>query len=241
MSSAATTARMQLLEFDSGFFGFPIARIDASALEAGDVDGWCRERGVRCAYLLVDANDSLTTRLAADRAFRAVDIRVTLTATREPRPPRFGGVVRPAAAEDILALQTIAREAHRASRFYADGQFEWQRCNDLFAYWIERSCQDWADQVFVFDHEGDASGYVTLHRRPDKGEIGLVGVHERARGRGGASALLSGARNWFASEGCSPVTVVTQGGNRAALALYQDAGFDVTNIQIWYHRWFAVE
>lgn len=229
---------MRLLEWDSAFFGFAVARIDTAALATGDVGGWCRDRAVRCAYLLVDAGDSRSMRLAAEQDFRAVDVRVTLSAAREPRPTTFDGVVRAAVEADIPALRAIAREAHRDSRFYADGRFDRARCDDLFAYWIEHSCRGWADRVFVFDHDGHAGGYVTLHDRGGRGEIGLVGVHQNARGRGGASALLAMARQSFASAGRNVITVVTQGGNRAALRLYRSAGFDLSELQVWYHRWF---
>ena len=238
MADRGTTKSMRVLEWDSDFFAFPIARIEPAALMAGGVAEWCRERGIRCAYLLVDAGDALSLRLAGESEFRTVDVRVTLTAAREGRPLTFDGVVRPANESDVPALVAIARSAHRDSRFYADGHFDSARCDDLFAHWIERSCRGWADHVLVFDAAGHAAGYVTLHARGERAEIGLVGVHEHARGRGGASALLADARRWCASRALTPVTVVTQGGNRGALGLYQAAGFDVTHIEVWYHRWF---
>lgn len=239
MSGAASAPPMRLLEWDSGFFGFPIARVEPAALAAGGIERWCRKRDVACAYLLVDAGDHASMRLAATQQFRAVAIRLTLTATREPRPPKFQGTVRRATAGDIPVLRAIAAQAHRDSRFYADGRFDRVRCDELFAYWIQHSCQGWASHVIVFDHQGEASGYVTVHDRGRHADIGLVGVHEGARGLGGAAAMLAACRQWCAVRELSPLTVVTQGSNRAALALYASAGFDVTHLQLWYHRWFT--
>ena len=240
ISDRPTAGSIRQLEWDSDFFGFPIARVEPAAVVAGGVAEWCRAHGIRCAYLLVDADDASTLRLAGESGFRTVDVRVTLTAARDGRPTTFAGMVRPAAESDVPALAAIARTAHHDSRFYADGHFDSIRCDDMFAHWIERSCRGWADQVFVFDAAGRAGGYVTLHRRGQSGEIGLVGVHEHARGRGGASALLAHARQWFLSQALTPITVVTQGGNRGALGLYQAAGFAVTRIQVWCHQWFQV-
>ena len=230
---------MRVLDWDSDFFGVPIARIEPAALAAGGVAEWCAERRIRCAYLLVDAGDAASLRLAGENGFRTVDVRVTLTAARGGKPLKFDGVVRPATDADVPALAAIARAAHRDSRFYADGQFDSARCDDLFAHWIERSCSGWADQVLVFEAGGRAAGYLTLHARGQRGEIGLVAVHEQSRGQGGASALLAHARRWFEARALTPVTVVTQGGNRGALGLYSAAGFDVTHIQVWHHRWFS--
>ncbi|HET9705792.1 MAG TPA: GNAT family N-acetyltransferase [Vicinamibacterales bacterium] len=233
--TAGATSGIRLLDWDSEFFGFPIARIEPDSVVAGVA--WCLERGVRCAYLLADADDSPTLQAAAAAGFRAVDVRVTLTAVRAPRQPAGGGA-RPAVAADIPSLTAIARHAHTDSRFYADGGFDRARCDDLFATWIEQSCLGWADHVVVYDDGRGAAGYVTVHDRAGRGEIGLVAVHERARGRGAGRAMIAVARAWCELRRLSPITVVTQGGNRAALAFYQTNGFDVTALQIWYHRWF---
>jgi len=238
---------MRVLEWDSAFFGFPIARIEPAAIGAAEFESWRTQFDIRCAYLLIGAADHASARTAAENGFRAVAVRVTLTAGEEekgsgphsrPAPGMIGARSRQCAAGDVDALKAIARSSHYDSRFYADGQFDRARCDDLFAHWIERSCGGWADRVFVFDHDGRAAGYVTVHRHGDAAQIGLVGVHERARGRGAASALVAEARRWCDAEGLRPLTVVTQGGNAAALALYQAAGFDVTTVALWYHRWF---
>ena len=71
------------------------------------------------------------------------------------------------------------------------------------------------------------------------GEIALVGVQARARGRGIGQALLQAARTWFEENGLRAIRVATQGRNLAAQRLYQRNGFRTETVQLYYHRWFG--
>jgi ribosomal protein S18 acetylase RimI-like enzyme len=68
--------------------------------------------------------------------------------------------------------------------------------------------------------------------------MALVAVGARFQGRGLGSELVHAALHWFARQGVSHVSVVTQGRNSAAQALYQRCGFRTAATQWFYHRWF---
>lgn len=232
------------LDWDSTFFGRTIARIEPRALlqDGATVDAWCRRVHVNCAYMLADADDQAAIDAAQAFEFRLIDVRVTLE-TGLPAVPAaatpVGEVrVRPAAPSDLDALKRIARVSHRNTRFYVDDRFDRARCDELYEVWITKSCGGWADAVVVADIAGTAAGYLTCHRRPDGGEIGLVGVDPDRRGAGAGAAMTADALRWFASQGISRVSVVTQGRNTAGLRMYQKAGFAVRSIQLWYHKWW---
>jgi len=233
----------RVLDWDSAFFGRRIARIDARALVANaeEVSGWCQRSGVECACLLVDAADEAGIVAAHEQQFRLVDLRLTLV---RPLPPpaaasssRHDVHIRPVVPSDLDALRAIARISHRDTRFYVDAHFDRTRCDDLYDLWITKSCQGWADAVFVADIGGTVAGYVTCHRRADGGEIGLVGVDPSVRRVGAAVAMTDAALRWFESVGFGQVRVVTQGRNAPALGLYQKAGFAVQSIEFSYHKW----
>lgn len=232
----------QILDWDSAFFARRIGRVDPPALADANVDeteAWLRQEKVECVYLLVPAGDQAGIARAGQRGFGLVDVRITLetvvtAACDDPAP----GGVRDAAAGDVEALQAIARHSHEDARFYADPRFDRERCGDLYAEWIAASCRGWSDHVFVADEGRGALGYVTMHLRNGRSEMGLVGVAEAARGRGVASRLVAAARQWTTERATERLAVVTQGRNRAALSFYQSAGFRVTDIGLWYHRWF---
>lgn len=229
------------LEWDSNFFGFPIARLQSHCLSAEilrECLSWCRAHRVRCLYFLANSDHQLTVDLAVANGFRLVDLRLTL----ECRPARLTGGslrVREWCVSDLATLRRIAGEAHRESRFYYDTNFPRNRVDELYAVWIEKSCQGFADAVFVAERAGEPCGYITCHVASDStGSIGLVGVAEAARGQGVGSDLVRAALAYFADRGVHKVSVVTQGRNRAAQRLYQKHGFLTSSLQLWFHRWF---
>jgi len=231
--------RLRALSWDSDFFGLRIARLEETELAPEDVhalEDAVRAQGLDCVYFL--AGEEVAPERAAAAGFQAVDERVTL----ELRPlspaaaPHPG--VRPAAPGDESALEDIAGEAHRDTRFFADARFPRQRSVDLYRTWIRNSLHGGADAVLVAGDGSDPAGYATAHLRPGGlGEIGLVGVAARARGRGRGRALVLAVVEWLRDRGCTRVQVVTQGRNAAALELYRRAGFHIVRRQTWYHRW----
>jgi GNAT superfamily N-acetyltransferase len=237
------TARINLLAWDSEFFGVTIARLAAVPEQdaLGDVDAECRDLRVDCLYALVDADHREQMQAMEDRGYRMVDIRMTLAcSTPGLQVPSTGGVaVRPARASDVMKLEDIARVSHRDGRFHADHRFDRSRCDELYATWIARSCQDYADAVLVADLDGCAAGYITLDSRDDgTGSIGLFAVAPEARGRGVGGRLVEDALQWFARSGCSRVEVVTQGGNAVAQRIYQKHRFRTCRVQVWFHKWY---
>lgn len=238
-----TSARPEPLEWDSAFFGRRIARLaggaDGPAFEAA-LD-WCRRNEVECLYLLTDADDVATLRRAEHAGADLVDVRLELTVRpleRERAAPRRE--VRPAQAGDVAALRAVAATCHRATRFYADGRFDHARCDELYSTWIERSCAGWAQAVFCAEVDGAAAGYVTCHLRDGaRGEVGLFGVGELARGRGLGRALVERALAWFVEQGTGEVSVATQARSLDAQRLYQSVGFRASKAAIWHHLWLG--
>lgn len=244
MKTDAGLEPCRLLAWDSEFFGVRVARLDDRTLDderAARALEWCDRQKVDCLYFLADAGDAETVRAAQRSGFGLVDIRVTLARPLDADQADAGlaEAVRAARPEDVGPLAAIAREAHADSRFYFDGRFPRERCADLYATWIERSCAGWADAVLVADHEGRAAGYITCQVAGTSGRIGLVGVAPEARGRGIGRRLVRGALGWFAARPADRVEVVTQGRNVAAQALYQQHGFRTHRVELWYHRWLT--
>jgi len=218
---------IERLTWDSGFFGMGVGRLHAEALTpevASQSHRWCRENQVACLYFLGPETAE------APPGFRMVDERVTLAWEAHPVVAAIPAV-RPFAAADLSVLEDIARQSHRNSRFYSDPVFDPARCDELYATWIRRSCEGWADAVFVATYEGLPAGYVTCKNEA----IGLIAVAGAAQGRGLGRQLVTTAQHYFQSRGATSVTVVTQGRNRAARALYERCGFRVASAQYWYH------
>ncbi len=236
----------QILEWDSQFFGRTIGRVNEHRLDPqrmATILKWCKDYAVECLYFLADSDHPDTIRLAGIYGFRLVDIRVALQCrvadcqTQSISSPLDSMRVRPADPSDIPALQAIARKSHTDSRFYADECFSRETCADLYAVWIKRSCEGYADCVLVAEQNGQPVGYCSCHLHDTQGQIGLVGICEQARGQGLGRHLTQQAVRWFAEQGVAVVNVVTQGRNVTAQRLYQRCGFLVQSVHLWYHKW----
>jgi dTDP-4-amino-4,6-dideoxy-D-galactose acyltransferase len=238
------------LEWDTDFFDHRIARVVGSRADGQRMESileWCRERAIECLYFLADADDPATVRAAEDYQFRFVDVRVTLARGIQgwrvpgPRATPAGISIRGWRPEDVPALLKIAEVSHADSRFFFDRCFSNESCRALYATWIRRSCEGWADMVLVAENkDGKPVGYTTCHLLrddPPHGEIGLVGVAEEARGGGVGRLLIEAALDWFSLKKVQEVSVVTQGRNGGAQRLYQRCGFLTQSMQLWYHKW----
>lgn len=244
--SHGSEVRWRILDWDSEFFGFRIARVtDAQFAESSrEIVEECMRQGVRCLYFLADADDIGTIRALEQQGFGFADVRLTLV----HRPPITGQPldvpgIRRAHAEDLPALERTARASHHDSRFYADSNFPRDRCDSLYATWIAKSCTGgFADVVFVAESaSGEAGGYVTCSMiQRDCGQIGLLAVAPEARGSGAGGRLIGQAIAWAQSQGATSVITVTQGRNVAAVRAYERCGFVAQRMQLWYHRWFEV-
>jgi len=239
----------ELLEWDSNFFGFRIARVRGNVLSRESVqqiDDWCHQTDIRCLYFLCRDDEPVSSRLAEDNGFRLMDVRITFQYTNESSMLSMSELpvsIRPFQPEDVGMLQTIARESYHSTRFYFDANFPRHMSDLLYETWFKLSYEGYAQAVFVSEFEGMPVGYITCHLDEEVhiGKIGLVGVGYQAQGRGIGQMLVISAVDWILSRGAQQVEVVTQGRNRAAQRLYQRCGFLTKAVELWFHKWYLSE
>ena len=239
----AASGPCELLEWDTEFWGVPIGRVVGR--EVGPkVDEWASANGIACMYFLAPSDAPEAVRAAEESGFKLVDVRVELD---RPSSGDEAIAIRPARADDVDQLRTLAGRVHRGeTRFYADPGFADERCDELYALWIERSVAGWADEVFVAEAELVAdshklvAGYVSCHadEARGRGSIGLIGVGEAARGQGVGASLVNAAVAWSRGRGLPNVSVVTQGRNVQAQRLFQRCGFRTAAVDLWFHKWY---
>jgi ribosomal protein S18 acetylase RimI-like enzyme len=240
MTSSGCTLRV--LDWDSLFFGRRIATMVGAPRSRDDlatVVAAANAQGVECVYALSDLEDLAAVRALESAGARLVDVRMTFERGLAAfAAPDLHAGIRPARPTDVPALRALAAASHGSSRFYADGRFPRELCDEMFATWIERSCGGWADTVQVADVDGRVSGYTTGHVRENgRGEIGLVSVDPRAQGHGLGAQLVGATLQVLRDRGATSTTVVTQGRNIGAQRLYQAQGFRTQRVQTWHHLW----
>jgi dTDP-4-amino-4,6-dideoxy-D-galactose acyltransferase len=234
----------ELLDWDSEFFGFPIARVRGSVLtdaSAASIDAWCEEREIHCLYLLADADDPETARVAGSSGYRQVDVRLTLRHELEPLPHRGSdALVRDADGDDIPWLRELAARSHDHSRFFHDPGFDRRRCGELYATWMEAGTRDPDRWVLVAELEGSPVGYQLITPGEDGGttQMNLLAVDEAHRGRRLGRTLLAEGLRRAHSHGSTAVETATQERNEASLQAHLALGFTGTRRQVWHHKWF---
>ena len=240
-----TSAPCDLLEWDSDFFGFPVARVRDSALDgesAAAVDSWCAQHGIHCLYLLLDADDEESARVAGDSGYRLVDVRLTLRHDLVDVPEADPEIpIREAGPDDIPALRTLAARSHHDTRFYHDDGFSRERCDSLYATWMADAVPDPDRWVGVREVDGAAVGYEVV-RPPDEDRVAvmeILAVDESHRREGIGRNLLTAGLRWGRSAGAAAVETATQERNRTSFETHMALGFSCTKREAWHHKWFG--
>ncbi len=232
-----------MLEWDTEFFGFPVARVTDPLLtpqRCDEIDRFCRAHAVRCLYFPACADDPATVALAPAHGFRFVDLRMLFGRKLDStfRPRIIGSRVRRAVDADLPALENIAATSHRNTRFFYDGRFPLEKCEELYRTWIRKSVGD-AECVIVTEADGAVAGYsACVLRERGSGLISLIAVASEFRGRGIGSDLVNASLEYFVKGGATEVTVTTQGWNVGAQRVYQQNGFRTSFVELYYHKWF---
>ncbi len=241
-SESAEQALCSYLEWDSNFFGLRIARLNVARLDEqtlADALRWCNSNRIDCLYFLADSDHAASPILAEKNSFHLADMRVTFEqplAQSETFPAH--GTIRLAREEDLPVLREIARNTHRDTRFYFDGHFDRDKCDELYDTWVDNSFRGFAQAVLVADVANAPAAYLTCHLKGSESQIGLLGVGAQHQGRGLGTKLVQQFLKWSREHNAQRVSVVTQGRNLAAQRLYQRNGFVTASLQLWYHRWF---
>lgn len=239
----------KILEWDSNFFKINIACVTKNTLtenELSDILSFCQYEKIDCLYFLADPNDKNTIQVALANDFKKVDERTSfeldLTTHQDVFHHRGTTYIRPVELEDLEILEQIARQNHTDSRFFTDKNFDLNKSAEMYATWIRKHVNGEASAVFVPVCNKKPSGYVSCIEKQDitsfHGEIGLIGISPDCQGQGIGSALIDFALEWFSNECIHRVQVITQGQNQKAQNLYKKFGFEIKNIEHWYHRWF---
>jgi dTDP-4-amino-4,6-dideoxy-D-galactose acyltransferase len=237
-------ASCELLDWDTEFFGFPVARVVRSTLDEGSargIDDWCSGHGIRCLYFLADADDAGAIRVARDHSYRQVDVRIGLRHDLDPLPEGTGVRIRDVLPGDVDALAELARRSFRDSRFYHDGGFPRERCDELYATWIANGAHDPECWTLVAELDGPA-GYQLISPPADDGiaSMQMLAVDESVRRRGVGRALLAAGLRRAHDQGASAVETATQERNEVSLRAHHALGFRRMPSAIWFHKWFEL-
>lgn len=238
-------SRFQLLDWDSEFFGFAVARIlpdKMSSAELGQTIASLKEHRVGLAYWASDPNDEESQKAARSGDGFLADRKVTYVID-------VGRVADPVAGTEWITeeygdplpcgeLEALAVRAGTYSRFKVDPRMPDGKSAELYKMWIRNSVKKTlADAVLVIRDAGRIAGMVTLGEKQGRGDIGLLAVAVGMQGRNIGVSLVRAGQRWARGKGYRFAQVVTQGENVAACRLYEKCGYTIDKIENFYHFW----
>jgi dTDP-4-amino-4,6-dideoxy-D-galactose acyltransferase len=239
------SAAVQLLAWDSQFFGFGVARLTGAAPTAPEVAAAlaeCRAAGVRLLYWHTRPDDPTANEAARQHGAWLADRKVTFVM---PLPPHLAAAL---ADTGIIAptiftpqLESLAWQSGAYSRFARDPRLPVGAFRQLYSEWLRNSLSGELAQVVLAlpDATGHALGLLTLGEKNGRADIGLLAVDEPVRGQRVGQRLVAEAQRRAAGAGLAELQVVTQRDNEPACRFYERCGFALAHEEYIYHLWLA--
>lgn len=233
------------LEWDSQFFGFPVAYVSCRNLSDSilfRINQFVKTHGINLAEYLCNCHDNRSVTIAEKAGFHFTDIRITFERKLGfqdnltlPDNLTFGL----ADTSHVSYLKEMSRQLYKDSRYYFDGNFQREKIDEFFAGWVEKAVLGTFDhECYCFFVEEEPIGYCTIrYNKKTSCSIGLFGLASNYQGKGLGKLLLLHVFDEMTKKGLQRVQVVTQGRNYLAQRLYQQAGFLTKSTELWYHKW----
>lgn len=236
-------ASIELLEWDSHYFGLSTARLDftpdARLLTLPQLEQYALVQAKVPAqrldlidglsalgFSLVEGEVDLSLRIGIENAY--------ITCSNNSSE----NVLIPAEQRDIPMLKEVAAKIFSLSRFRAPW-YQSQDSGRFYATWVEKAVLGTFDHqcLLVNGDNGQPAGFVTL-RDLGNSEVrmGLLAVFPGNTGRGIGSKLMSVAQQWCQHHQIQRLRIATQTSNIAALRLYTRSGAFIENTAYWLYR-----
>lgn len=231
---------LKVLDWDTKYFGNKIANLTIGELNPTSLDSILEKAessGVECIYSLLSPNEKNKIEYVEQAGFHLVDIRMTYSfdlKSYNGQPQRNVSVARDTDTEELVK---IARNAFSVSRFLSDPNFRRDKAKMLYVEWLHKNLKS-KSPIFITKKEGHISGFLSTEKQGSMGKIGLVATSEQYRGTGEGKQLVEKTLEYFYELECETCEVVTQAENLAAMRLYEKCGFQISKVELWFHKWF---
>lgn len=234
---------LEILEWDSRFFGYTVAKINAAEIHSeklGKIIEEAKNKKIRLIYLFADPADTVSLKSADINGARLVDQKITFhikidDAVASKTDASIEQFERSYPTSQLISL-SLQSGIH--SRFKTDTEFKNNEFEKLYLAWIENSVNKRiADYTLVYMEDAVELGFVTLRIKGDYGEIGLIAVDEKSRGKAIGMKLTAAVINLLHERNITDLHVATQLGNTLACNFYKKAGFTGIKTENIYHIW----
>jgi dTDP-4-amino-4,6-dideoxy-D-galactose acyltransferase len=232
---------IERLEWDSQFFGYPVARIVFDQQGCDNLDDLFRQlisEKIRLTYFYVPVSETKLNGDITKKGGNLVDQK-TLYSKMTGKHNNFSDYIFEFQGTQINErLKELVLQAGLFSRFHSDKNFINKEYEKLYTEWLAKSLNKiLALKTVIAKKDSDIVGLTTVGERSGHADIGLVAVDENFRGQGIGYDLIHFADNAAFDLGYNEIKVVTQLQNKGACRLYEKCNFHIENITNIYHYW----
>lgn len=235
---------VQILDWDSGFFGYKVAEIKAKNLtpeELGVILEELKRQRIRLIYFFVDSQDRLFNKTVLSSGGLLVDEKITYIKKLDAflKVREWDKNIKSYLGKKLnRQLISLALQSGQYSRFKTDTNFVSNEFERLYTEWIRKSLSGiLANEVLVYTKGGVEAGFVTIGEKDRRAGVDLIAVDEKFRGKTLGRKLMEAAFIKAFSLGYDMIQVVTQKLNYPACKFYEKLGFRVESVINVYHYW----
>jgi dTDP-4-amino-4,6-dideoxy-D-galactose acyltransferase len=232
---------IELLAWDSEFFGYPVARVSLNHEGIGLIDDLFRQiesRKIHITYFIVSPSDQAIIDKITKNGGVLADQKTIYSKESEKHDNISGSISEFNGTEINEKLKELALQAGLFSRFRLDGNFKNNEYEKLYTEWLRKSVnRSIAFKTLVSVQGSEITGFVTLVNKTSYIDIGLVSVDKNFRGKGIGVDLIRYADSIAYEMGKREIKVTTQLDNTPACRLYEKCGFRIESINNIYHYW----
>jgi len=236
---------LKLLDWDSQFFGFRVARTTDGTLTKDSVISLldnAKKNNIKLIYCSILPSDELANQIAV--LFNAVFVDKKITYSYEINKDFVSHKVVSnevkvyEKTEANQKLIQLALQSGVCSRFKRDKNFPQSIYERLFTTWIQNSVKKInASEVLVYKVGLEETGLITLSKFGNYVSIGLLAVDKFYQGRTIGQKLLDAALEKSIEWEIDTLKVVTQEANKVACRFYEKYGFKLDKVENIYHFW----
>jgi len=235
--------KYKILDWDSDFFGTKVARITEQNLTAEQLTNLIYElqrKFVKLVYWSSDQkyNGNLIKRLSGNLLDNKITFAIDFNTVDLDDFNSSAIVEIYSESMPLSELEDLAVQSGEYSRFAADPNIPHSKYIALYKTWITHSVtKKLAHEVLVIRENKHIVGMITLGENNGRGDIGLIAVNSKQRGKKYGQKLIYAAQQWFVQNEYRFGQIVTQEKNTPACNLYKKCGYSVEKIEYFYHFW----
>lgn len=235
--------KLDILEWDSDFFGYKVGKIIASSIGSGELAtliSEAKDLDVKLIYIFTDPTDVASKQAAASNNAKLVDQKITFYTKITDSHSSVTDEHIQLYEQDYPSEQLISlsMQSGMYSRYKIDPGFKNKEFERLYLRWVENSVnKKIADHTFVYREGENDLGFVTLKIKDGHGQIGLIAVDESSRGKSIGKKLVAAVFNKLVEKRAVDLDVATQVDNEDACNFYKKVGFKEHKADNIYHIW----